>query len=139
MFTETFATLFGIYCILSGLVVMATPGRIEAIFDGFEDNAAMTYVAAVAIFFAGGFMAAFHNDWSGWPEIFVSLIGWLVAIKGALLMVIPAPVISLARPFLASNALLRTVGIASIVLGFVLLAPHYMGEATEVLGTVVVQ
>ena len=76
------------------------------------------FPAAAARTTSGVMIGYGYNDWSGtWP-IFVTLLGWLLALEGAMILLLPAVIQKLQR--LSDSFLrvyLRTGGILLIVLG----------------------
>jgi uncharacterized protein YjeT (DUF2065 family) len=77
---------------------------------------------AMAMLAAGAFIATAYNDWSStWP-IFITALGWLMAIEGALILVFPGLLKRMEKTsdlFLAWY--LRAGGMLLIILGALLL------------------
>ena len=84
----------------------------------FMEQPERFFPAAVAMTASGIMIGYGYNDWSGtWP-IFVTVPGWLLALEGAVILLLPAVIQKFRRlsdPFL--RVYLRTGGILLLVLG----------------------
>jgi len=80
------------------------------------------FPVAMAMLAAGAFIATAYNDWSStWP-IFITALGWLMAIEGALILIFPGLLKRMEKisdRFLAWY--LRGGGLLLIILGALLL------------------
>lgn len=87
----------------------------------FTEHPERFFPAAVAMTASGITIGYGYNDWSGtWP-IFVTLLGWLLALEGALILLLPGMIQKfrqLSDPFL--RIYLRSGGILLLVLGVLL-------------------
>ena len=82
--------LIGLYCIIAALALMAhkqsTVERIKAL----TRNPPLLLLVEVIALIAGLAMVLGHNLWSGGTlAVIVTLIGWLVTIRGVALLVLP--------------------------------------------------
>ena len=88
--TVFLAKLLGLCCIISALAMMTRKESAIATIEQFLRNPPLLLHVEV-IGLAGGLaMIIGHNIWSGGPlPIVITLIGWLMAIRGAVLLALP--------------------------------------------------
>jgi hypothetical protein len=82
--------LIGIYCIIAALALMAQKQRtVEAVNELIRSPALLLFVEVSALI-AGLAMIIGHNVWSGgvFPVV-ITLLGWLIAIRGGVLLALP--------------------------------------------------
>ena len=80
------------------------------------------FPVALAMLAAGTFIATAYNDWSStWP-IFITVLGWLMALEGALILIVPGCLKLLQKiPDRLLGWYLRGGGLLLIILGALLL------------------
>ena len=88
--TVFLAKLLGLYCIISALAIMTRKESAIATIEQFVSNPALLLRVEV-IGLAGGLaMIIGYNVWTGGAlPIVITLIGWLMAIRGAVLLALP--------------------------------------------------
>jgi hypothetical protein len=79
-----------------------------------------SWVTGAFVLTGGLIIVAPHQYWHGSPSIIVSLVGWLLALRGLLLLAFPSTFMSMTNSLLAAGALWRTVCICFAVLGLYL-------------------
>ena len=79
------------------------------------------FPVAMAMLATGAFIATAYNDWSStWP-VFITVLGWLMALEGALILIVPGflrPLQKIPDRFLTWY--LRIGGLLLIILGSLL-------------------
>jgi hypothetical protein len=82
--------LIGIYCIIAALALMAQKQRtVEAVNELIRNPALLLFVEVSALI-AGLAMIIAHNVWSGGAfPVVITVLGWLIAIRGGLLLALP--------------------------------------------------
>ncbi len=80
------------------------------------------FPVALAMLAAGTFIGTAYNDWSStWP-VFITVLGWLMALEGALILIVPSCVKQLEKiPDRFLGWYLRSGGSLLIILGALLL------------------
>lgn len=127
--TLALAKAFGIYMIAGGLSGMLLGRRRwQEILDAFENNAAVVYLAGVVVFALGAAIVMAHNIWTAPLAIFVSLIGWVAAVEGVILIAYPDPLLDWART-IAKPAFIGIFAVLTILLGAMLLTAGFAGGA----------
>jgi hypothetical protein len=92
----------------------------KALVTDFGANPLWSWVTGAFVLTGGLIIVALHQYWHGAPSIIVSLVGWLLALRGLLLLAFPSTFMSMANSVLAAGALWRTVCICFAVLGLYL-------------------
>ena len=81
------AKLIGLYCIIASLAMMSRKQAVIATIESLIANPPLLLLVEVLGLAGGLAMVIGHNIWSGGAlAIVVTLIGWLMAIRGAVLL-----------------------------------------------------
>lgn len=115
-----FAKVFGIGLIVAGIsVILYRDAFIKAV-PGFIEDRLLRLTIAFIEMLAGLFLIIGHNVWTPVPAAIITLLGWVTAIEGAALLLLPddmlrrfMSVVNRPRVYLAS-------GIVTIILGIYL-------------------
>jgi hypothetical protein len=84
------AKLIGLYCIIAAVAMMAHKSHALATIEALIRNAPLLLLAEVLGLVAGLAMVIGHNIWSGGVlPVVITLLGWLMAIRGAVLLALP--------------------------------------------------
>lgn len=124
--TEILALLIGGYGILSAILMVTQPHLLDAIFDGFEDSPALAFSVGAIVFFAGGLLVGHHNLWTGWTDSAVSVVGWVALVKGAVFIIAPTILPSIARPILRFRIITRVFAFITVGFGLSLVIPQFL-------------
>ncbi len=82
--------LIGLYCIIAALALMAHKRSTVESIKALIRNPPLLLLVEVIALIAGLAMVLGHNLWSGGAlAVVVTLIGWLVTIRGVALLVLP--------------------------------------------------
>ena len=129
LLTLQLALAYGIGILVLALSMIAGPARFGAVIADFERSPGLTFLGAV-LALAMGLAAVFtHNLWTDPIAGLVSLIGWVVLAKGALVLAAPEGLMKLAAAITSTPGRVRTWGIVLLVLAAVFLAPGIAGHA----------
>lgn len=114
------AKVLGIYLVISGIFLIFKGKTLPLLLKDFFSHRALTHVAGVILVFLGGFMVVEHNVWDGTWQTWVTVLGWLVLLKGAAYILIPEQLAKISiKPLRAWTA---PLGIVVIVIGYWLFA-----------------
>jgi hypothetical protein len=121
------AVLIGLYELAAGLVSLS--GRMDwtAMLDEFERSPGLTFVTGFMAFAIGGAIVLGHNHWTDPLAVIVSLIGWIAAAEGLLIMVMGRSLMLLSRPLVRYP---KAIGIAASLFGLALILAGLTGRAT---------
>lgn len=112
------AKIFAIYVIVAGLSLVFRRKTISLVLRDFLSHPGIMYVTGAFMVFIGGFLVLKHNIWEGSLAIFVSILAWLILLKGILYMFTPGWLIKMGRNV---SSWARPAGIVLVLLGVWLL------------------
>ncbi|MEE2691220.1 MAG: DUF2065 family protein [Pseudomonadota bacterium] len=126
--TLSLAKAMGVYMIAAGLSGFIAPDRWRQILDRFRADAALTYISGAFVFALGVAIVMAHNIWTDPLSGAVSLIGWVAAIEGIVLIVAPKPLLDVSASLMRPGATKLFAGF-SLILGAALLLAGLFGRA----------
>jgi hypothetical protein len=106
--TRMFARVLGPFVAILGIAVVARPSEMRYLVSDFESNSVWVWVTGAFVLLIGLVIIALHPYWRGAAAIMVSLLGWMITLRGLLLLVFPASFVK------AANA---TIGLAPLWIG----------------------
>lgn len=83
------ARVFGLYLLVVGIAVMSNPKHIMGAVFAMPKERFAQLTAGIVAFLIGCFLINIQNDWSSLPAALLSLICWLIALKGAAYLLVP--------------------------------------------------
>jgi hypothetical protein len=87
--TRAFARVLGLYlAIAPGIIALRAPDMGALASDFFKSDLAVWFTGA-ALLFGGLLIISFHQYWSSVAAVMISLFGWLLALRGLVLMAAP--------------------------------------------------
>ncbi len=93
----------------------------------FFKSALFVWFAGALLLFAGLLIIAFHQYWSSVAAVLISVFGWILALRGLVLMAAPE-LYERAAPLAASTFLVRLIFGGLIIIGLYL---TYVGWLTK--------
>ena len=114
--TIVLARIVGPLLAVSGLALSARPGIIPRIIDAFAADPSAALLWGLMALLLGLTVLAFHQRWNGPVEIAITLLGWILILRGVILLLFPDEGILVAR------AILSAAPQAIIVIGAVVAA-----------------
>lgn len=87
--TRLFARVIGPFLVIVPVAAALHPSDIRTIASLFAANLLWCWVVGAFVLLIGLVVVALHQNWRGGPAIFISAVGWLVALKGLFLLVLP--------------------------------------------------
>lgn len=118
--TLAMAKAFAVYMIAGGLSGIISQKSWIAILDEIEGRAAVPFVTGVFVYVLGVVIIIAHNYWTDILAGFISLIGWVAAIEGLIMIVMPSALLGLARA-VAQPLILKMFAIGTTAGGVLLL------------------
>jgi hypothetical protein len=85
--TQLFARVMGPYMAILAVIAALRPDDLRAMLSKFEADPVMSWVAGVFTLLLGLVVVALHPYWRGGAAVIVSVVGWLVAVQGLLLVI----------------------------------------------------
>lgn len=124
--TRMFARVLGPFAAILGITVVARASEMRTLLSDFESNSVWTWVTGAFVLLIGLVVIALHPHWRGAAAIMVSLLGWMIALRGLLLLAFPAVFMSAAKATIGMGPLWIAISVMLAVVGFYL---TYVGWA----------
>jgi hypothetical protein len=118
--TRMFARVLGPFFVIVCVTAVVRGSDMRSLVTDFAANALWPWVTGAFVLAGGLIVVALHQHWRGAAAIIVSLLGWLLALRGLLLLAFPAAFTSMANSVLDVGALWRTVCICFAAIGLYL-------------------
>jgi hypothetical protein len=117
------ARALGIVFAVMGLSVMIDRKTVSAALEKATEDRGFLWLWSFLILTMGAVIVATNNVWTSGLLLLITLLGWLSIVKGAFLLILPGPAMTLYRKCIRDSVLIFG-GVAAFLLGLVLL---YMG------------
>lgn len=124
--TRMFSRVLGPFLVIVDVTAVARASDMQALLAQFEANSMWTFVSGAFILLFGLIVVAAHQYWRGAAAIIVSLVGWLVVLRGLLLVAFPRVFVSIANDMIGAQAWWVTLCIVFAAVGLYL---TYVGWA----------
>jgi hypothetical protein len=118
--TRMFARVLGPFLVIACATAGARASEMSSLISAFAGNALWSWVTGAFVLVCGLVMIALHSYWRTPAAIIVSILGWLVVLRGVLLLAFPTAFISMANAVIGMGALWRVVCIGFAALGLYL-------------------
>ncbi|MBB63560.1 MAG: hypothetical protein CMO81_00670 [Waddliaceae bacterium] len=118
MMSYVFAQVMGLYLLVAGVAMLASPSRFSRLQKSIMKDDQYLLLSGVVAFFLGAFIVSMHNVWvMAWPVV-ITFLGWVSLIKGIGLIAFPQRFIQLFSPMLEMpNKVYQVFGALSILIG----------------------
>ena len=127
--TRMFARVLGPFLVIACATAGARASEMSSLISAFGANALWSWVTGSFVLVGGLVMVALHSYWRTPAAIVVSTLGWLVVLRGVLLLAFPTAFISMANSVIGMGALWRVVCILFAVLGLYLTYVGWMPQS----------
>ena len=84
--TILLSKVFGIYFVVVGLMLVLHRGLFKSVVSSFAETPALRFMMGLIMLIGGIFLIVSHQDWSNFASGFISVLGWLVAVKALVYM-----------------------------------------------------
>jgi vacuolar-type H+-ATPase subunit I/STV1 len=118
--TRTFSRVIGPFLVIICVTAVARASDIQALFSQFEANSLWTWVIGASALALGLTMVAVHQYWRGAAAVIVSVLGWLVVLRGVLLLAFPSAFISMANSMIGAQGLWVALAVGFALVGLYL-------------------
>jgi hypothetical protein len=121
--TNTLAIVMGIVLLAEGLVILTRRKLFVEIMKSLYSNHALMYVLGIIMLISGTFLLMAHNTWEPNLVGLITLLNWMVLIKGLAYMFMPHGLLSFGNRFVKSgSSRLSFLSVLVIVLGAYMLS-----------------
>ncbi len=87
--TRAFARVIGPWLVLVPGVIVLRASEMDALASEFFKSGLFEWFAGALLLFGGLLIIAFHQVWSNVAAVLISLFGWILALRGLVLMAAP--------------------------------------------------
>lgn len=110
--------VLGLFSLAVGLGMLINLNFYQGLIRSLMEAKPVLLLAGVINLVVGYFFVTFYNTWEGGWIVVVTIIGWLIFIKGLAILILPNLGTSLAKSFDKKNFLVIT-GVVYLILGLI--------------------
>ena len=125
------ARVVGPYLVIIAATAALRPMDMRTLLSQFEANPLWAWVVGAFILLLGLVAIALHPYWRGAAAIIVSVVGWLVALKGLLLVAFPLTYFSMANSAIDAVGWWRGGAVVEALIGLYLAYVGWMPQRTR--------
>lgn len=115
------AKVFGLYFVALSIVMFADMQSFLMHIKAMLNSESLIFAAGFSTLILGILLIVGHNRWvMGWPLV-ITLFGWMVALKGILLIIYPKWVYDLSLQYTQNQSLAHGTASTTLVLGLIFL------------------
>lgn len=118
--TRMFARVLGLFLVIVDVTAVARASDMQSLLAQFEANSLWTWVTGAFVLLFGLIVVAAHQSWHGAAAIIVSLLGWLITLRGLLLLAFPRAFVSVANSMIGAQGLWVSLCVAFAFVGLYL-------------------
>jgi len=118
--TRMFARVLGPFLVIVDITAVVRAPDTQAVLSEFEASSLWSWVAGAFVLIFGLVMVAGHQYWRGAAPIIISVLGWLVTLRGLLLLAFPKVFVSVAKGMIGAQGLWVTLCVAFALVGLYL-------------------
>ncbi len=113
--TLLFARVLGPFLVVVPLTAALRAPQMQTLLADFEANPLWPWVVGAYVFLLGLVVVALHSSWTSPAAVIVSALGWLLVLRGVLLMAFPAAFMAAANAVIGAGLVWR-IGYAALAL-----------------------
>jgi hypothetical protein len=118
--TRMFARVVGPYLAIIAVTAALRPNDMRVMLSGFESDPLWSWITGAFILLFGLVVIALHPYWRGVAATIVSVVGWLVAVKGLLLVAGSHTYFSMANSAVDAMGWWRAGAVVEVLIGLYL-------------------
>lgn len=121
--TIVLSQILGIIITVFGLSVLVNKKSIIALLDETTQSQGVLWILGFITLIFGGLIVVFNNVWSSGLQLFITIIGWLVLLKGIVTLVFPDFTVRIYKKWVNIQVIIFS-GFITFIIGLILL---YLG------------
>jgi hypothetical protein len=125
--TRMFSRVLGPFLVIVDVTAIARAADMRAVVSDFQASSLWSWVAGAFVLLLGLVVVAGHQHWRGPAAVIVSALGWLITLRGVLLLAFPKAFVSVADSMLGARgwwvALCAVFALVGLYLTYVGWAP----------------
>ena len=118
--TRMFARVIGPFFLIVPITAAVRAPQMHTLLADFEASSVWAWFGGAVTLLMGLVVIALHPYWTDPPAVIVSVLGWLMVLRGVLLLAFPAALMSAANAVIGTGAVWRIAYLALAVLGLYL-------------------
>jgi uncharacterized protein YjeT (DUF2065 family) len=122
--TTFLAQSMGFFLFIIGLATLLNGKQYAKISKGIQDNDMLYFLMGFIMLGLGVSLVIVHNVWDASWAVVITIVCWLVFIKGILNILFPVVAKTISKPYVESMSVLYIVGLIHLIVGGFL---FYMG------------
>jgi uncharacterized membrane protein len=111
------AKLMGLYLMLEGLVLLTQRKAVIHIVNDLSRERALMFVTGAMVVILGLLVILNHNIWDGTWRVLPTLIGWILVVKGILVLFVPGIMMNFGKKFAQKRNLAVLSGVVALAVG----------------------
>jgi hypothetical protein len=111
------ALIFGAYITAVSIPMIWNQERLVNVMSELVGNPPLVFLTGILVLIGGTSIIAFHNIWTADWRLIITLMGWVAAIEGALMIIAPSPLIRFAKHMLTKSSMLLFLGFFYLGIG----------------------
>jgi uncharacterized protein YjeT (DUF2065 family) len=124
--TRAFARVIGPYLVIVPSIIILRASEMGALASEFFKNGLFVWFTGAGLLFGGLLIIAFHQYWSSLAAVLISVFGWILALRGLVLLTAPE-LYERAATSMGSVSLIRIIFSVIVAIGLYL---TYVGWVT---------
>lgn len=120
------AKVLGLYLTIFGLLVLLRPAQLRAILTQYMESPPIVFLGGMIGLILGIILVVSHNIWAADWRVVITILSWLILIKGTNHLFFPNFPRKMAQTFLGSSWIL-VPGLIDLVLGLFLVYKGFFG------------
>lgn len=124
--TRMFARVLGPFLVIVDITAAVRAPDTQAVLSEFEASSLWSWVAGAFVLIFGLIVVAGHQYWRGAAPIIISVLGWLIVLRGLLLLAFPKVFVSVAKGMIGAQGWWVTLCVVFALVGLYL---TYVGWA----------
>ncbi len=117
--TMLIARLLGVMYLVVGVAVLSNMLYYYKLFKEIEKQKLLMFFMSILTLVLGVLVLTYHNTWGNGVEALVTVIGWMMVIKGVINIMFPEWVMNVVKAVLVGEGI-RVMGIVAFFLGVLL-------------------
>jgi hypothetical protein len=114
------AHILGIIFVVLGVSLFTNKKAVTALLEESTKNGALMWTFGFLSLTMGAIVITFMESWNSNVEILITILGWLMLLKGIALLILPSAVTSIYKNF-KSGGVLTFGGFVVLIIGLVLM------------------
>lgn len=115
--TRTMARVIGPSMLIMGAAVVLRADTMPLLIGGLMQDGSLMLITAAFVLILGAVMITAHNVWTTPAAIVITLLGWITFVRGAVILLLPNVVTTIAPYVIHTPAAIPVIGAVTAALG----------------------